>query len=170
MHSKDGTAMTNTSTLIEQLRGGITCEQCGHQNDEHETLHEAANIIDELSEREDAKNYKTWMHLETHAIQLSGNENFSQLIALLQNKTHNDNGDINALLFLRNLIDQLHDTTEQNRQLQKQIRDIKNIPTPTVPLERIRTASKQPNSDVVWLQTAIDYIDELHNHINGANQ
>lgn len=34
-------------------------------------------------------------------------------------------------------------------------------PKPAVPLERIRKASQQPAADIVWLQVAVEYIDQL---------
>lgn len=38
-------------------------------------------------------------------------------------------------------------------------------PEPSIDLDRMRRASQQSSIDVVWMQAAIDYIDELLEHI-----
>jgi hypothetical protein len=38
-------------------------------------------------------------------------------------------------------------------------------PQPSIELERIRRAAQQPIADVIWLQVALDYIDDLLEHI-----
>lgn len=163
MHPKDGIAMTDQ--LTERLRSGIICTNCDHLNDEHDDLHEAAHLIELLSEQEDQKTQSIWVHLGTHMLQLTGDDDFYFLIRQLQTESEHDDGSANALIFVRKIIDDLHAAKKQNQKLSQQIEQLRNIPQPEIPLDRIRRASEQERADVAWLIVALDYITQIQQHI-----
>lgn len=44
-----------------------------------------------------------------------------------------------------------------------------DIPKPPIDLDRMRRASQQPTIDVAWMRAAMDYIDQLLEHIERTN-